>query len=171
MLPAPEVNLGPDTSLCGSTTWVLDAGNASIEYLWSTGGTTQTIIIDTIDKGYGVQYIFVETIDSSGCAGYDEILVEFVNCTGIKEQNYFELGIYPNPNNGKFYVKTDNIENGYFELKIIDLTGLPVYQNNRIQVSKSGVSFVNTGKLKDGIYLVILTDNGNDFIQKMVVKN
>jgi hypothetical protein len=171
VLPAPEVNLGPDTSLCGSTTWVLDAGNASIEYLWSTGGTTQTIIIDTIDKGYGVQYIFVETIDSSGCAGYDEILVEFVNCTGIKEQNYFELGIYPNPNNGKFYVKTDNIENGYFELKIIDLTGLPVYQNNRIQVSKSGVSFVNTGKLKDGIYLVILTDNGNDFIQKMVVKN
>ena len=81
------------------------------------------------------------------------------------------LRIYPNPNNGKFYVKTDNIENGYFELKIIDLTGLPVYQNNRIQVSKSGVSFVNTGKLKDGIYLVILTDNGNDFIQKMVVKN
>ncbi len=39
----PHVNLGSDTSLCGSNTVLLDAGNPGATYLWSTGETTQTI--------------------------------------------------------------------------------------------------------------------------------
>lgn len=171
VLYPPEVNLGPDTTLCGSAAWLLDAGNPGSIYLWSTGDTTQTIFIDTIDNGYGVQAISVETTDTLDCTGYDEILVEFVNCAGIDEQNSVEFGIYPNPNNGQFYIETTNIESRYFKLRIIDLAGTTVFQNNHIQVSKTGVSQVTSGKLKDGIYLVTLSDNGKDFIQKMVVTN
>jgi hypothetical protein len=41
-LLAPEVNLGNDTSFCG-TTYQLDAANPGSFYLWNTGETTQTI--------------------------------------------------------------------------------------------------------------------------------
>lgn len=171
VLPSPEVNLGSDTSFCGSISWVLDAGNASAQYLWSTGDTTRTIIIDTVGKGFGVQTISVETTDTLGCDGYDEILIEFVNCTGINEQNSDEIGIYPNPNNGHFYINTDNIEGNYFKLKITDIAGSAVYKNEHFQISKTGVSQINISDLKDGIYLIILSDNGREYIQKMVVKN
>lgn len=171
VFPQPEVNLGPDTSLCGSVTWMLDAGISSKEYLWSTGDTTQTIIVDTVGKGFGIQDISVETTDSLGCAGYDEILIEFVNCTGIDEQNSFEIGIYPNPNNGQFHIETNNIEGKYLKLIITDIAGAIVYKNEHIQVSEIGVSNVNAGKLKNGIYLISLSYKNKDYIQKMVVKN
>jgi hypothetical protein len=45
-LTAPVVNLGNDTSICG-TAFVLDAGNSDYTYLWSTGETTSSITITT----------------------------------------------------------------------------------------------------------------------------
>ncbi len=46
MLEAPaEVDLGSDTTLCFGNTLVLDAGHPGATYLWSTGATTQTIMV------------------------------------------------------------------------------------------------------------------------------
>ena len=41
----PFVNLGPDISVCAG--YILDAGNPGDSYLWSTGETTQTIVVNT----------------------------------------------------------------------------------------------------------------------------
>lgn len=40
------VNIGNDTSICDGTSIILDAGNAGMTYLWSTGATTQTISVN-----------------------------------------------------------------------------------------------------------------------------
>ncbi|MDC0231537.1 hypothetical protein OAK19_06180, partial [Aureispira] len=41
----PVVNLGPDSSHCGS--YLLDASNSGASFLWSTGEFSQTISVDT----------------------------------------------------------------------------------------------------------------------------
>ena len=40
----PTVNLGPDTAVCRSAGFTLDAGNPGSQFLWSTGENTQTIL-------------------------------------------------------------------------------------------------------------------------------
>ena len=40
-------NLGNDTSFCDVTSSILDAGNNYVDYLWSTGQTTQTIAVNS----------------------------------------------------------------------------------------------------------------------------
>lgn len=45
------VNLGPDTVLCGGNI-TLNAGNQGAAYLWSTGETTQTIVVSVTDTLY-----------------------------------------------------------------------------------------------------------------------
>lgn len=48
--PQPEtltVDLGGDRNLAEGETITLDAGNAGASYIWSTGETTQTIMVDT----------------------------------------------------------------------------------------------------------------------------
>jgi hypothetical protein len=45
-LSAPTIDLGSDTTICG-TDFVLDAGNPGSLYLWSTGETTQTISLSS----------------------------------------------------------------------------------------------------------------------------
>ena len=45
--PAPTVSLGADRTFCVGDSVTLNAGNAGMTYLWSTGATTQTIVAKT----------------------------------------------------------------------------------------------------------------------------
>lgn len=63
--PAPVVDLGPDTDVCGDT--VLDAGAGLDTYSWSTSATTQSITV-TQSGQYSVT-----VTDSLGCVGSDDV--------------------------------------------------------------------------------------------------
>jgi len=65
--PVPSVNLGNDIELCESYATILDAGNQGTKYLWSTGSTSQTIIVNT--SGYNS----VVVTNSLGCSNSDDI--------------------------------------------------------------------------------------------------
>ena len=70
ILPNLIVNIGNDTTICGDSTQTLDAGNNGATYLWSTGDTTQTIIVDSS----GSYSVFVNI---GSCSGNDTINIIF----------------------------------------------------------------------------------------------
>lgn len=51
----PVVNLPGDTSFCESIPLLLNAGNPGAKYLWSTGDTTQSIVIINASGNYWVE--------------------------------------------------------------------------------------------------------------------
>src|SRR5690606_11736707 len=57
----PTVNLGNDTSICMNTPLLLNAQNTGGTYVWNTGATSQTILVDSTNT-----YI-VKVIDVFGC--------------------------------------------------------------------------------------------------------
>lgn len=65
--PTPNVNLGPDTSICNSSI-LLNAGNPGSNYLWDNGAPTQTTTV-----GGGTHY--VDVTNSFGCSSSDTIVV------------------------------------------------------------------------------------------------
>ncbi|MCD4711458.1 MAG: gliding motility-associated C-terminal domain-containing protein, partial [Bacteroidales bacterium] len=67
----PEVDLGPDTSLCGDEGLVLNAGSDGIYYRWSTGEISQEITIFTGNP----EEIWVEVENEYGCLSGDTIIV------------------------------------------------------------------------------------------------
>lgn len=67
----PTVNLGPDQSVCNTTTVTLDAGNSGLSYNWSTTEDTQ-IISPTTSGNYSVT-----VTNTFGCSGTDNVLVTF----------------------------------------------------------------------------------------------
>ena len=71
----PAVSLGPDTTFCIGTS--LDAGNWGGTYLWSTGDTTQSILL-TNNTGVAINdsVIWVSVVDSLGLRGSDTIMVD-----------------------------------------------------------------------------------------------
>lgn len=68
--PLPIVNLGRDTSLCGTENITLDAGSDGVSYNWSTGQTSREI---NVYAGY--QKITANVTDEFGCVGSDEIVI------------------------------------------------------------------------------------------------
>lgn len=69
--PTPTVDLGPDTALCGVTSYVIDAGNPGCTYLWNTSASTQTITA-TVTGPYNV---IVTT--PLGCSASDAVYLTF----------------------------------------------------------------------------------------------
>lgn len=67
--PAPTVDLGNDTSVCGNNPVPLDAGNGGSTFLWNTGSTAQTIV------AAGAGTFDVQVTNSTGCIGSDTIVV------------------------------------------------------------------------------------------------
>ena len=90
----PEVDLGPDTVVCGDEGIVLDAGTNGIAYLWSTGDITQEI---TVFMGDTERY-WVEVEDLYGCMGGDTVRVR--NCSVEFYFRDIPTAITPSDGNG-----------------------------------------------------------------------
>ncbi len=67
----PVVDLGPDTSLCGTEFIMLDAGPDGLSYLWSTGEADREITAFT-----GAQTITVTVTDEYTCVSKDTIKIK-----------------------------------------------------------------------------------------------
>lgn len=65
----PVIDLGADTSICESTTLILDAGNAGAGFIWNTSDISQTISV-SVAGTYAVT-----VTDSHTCANSDSILI------------------------------------------------------------------------------------------------
>jgi hypothetical protein len=65
----PTVNLGNDVSFCEGNNVTLNAQNPGATYLWNTGATTSSIMVNTIGT------YFVAVTNSDGCTQLDTVIV------------------------------------------------------------------------------------------------
>jgi len=70
--PLPVVNLGSDTSLCGTDAMYLYAGDFA-SYRWSTGDIINPLFVD--GQRTEPETIWVEVTDFNGCTGSDTIVL------------------------------------------------------------------------------------------------
>lgn len=68
VLPAPSVNLGPDTVLCNLPNYVLNAQNPGMQYTWSTGATSQSITVTTPGT-------YIVDVSNGICSDQDTVVV------------------------------------------------------------------------------------------------
>lgn len=78
VLGDPQVFLGNDTTIIQGQTLMLDAGNPGSEYLWSTGETSQTVMVSFA----GTYWVDVTNFCGEGS---DEIVVDV--STGMSDEN------------------------------------------------------------------------------------
>ena len=87
----PNVNLGPDKTICYGTLLQLDAGNPGSGYSWSTGENTQEITVDTTG------YYYVDVNNGCGVVA-DSIYVEAIipPIDSIGDSAFYCYGSYVN---------------------------------------------------------------------------
>ena len=95
-----------------------------------------------------------------------------INCgttLGIETLNLISnnLFIYPNPNNGNFYIKNTDISNAVEEIQIYDLRGKLLVAKKIISVEEE----IQTSGLSQGLYMInFLFQDGNSLNQKIIIK-
>ena len=110
----PEVDLGPDTVVCGDEGVELDGGTDGISYLWSTGDISQVI---TVYMG-GSDEVWVEVEDAYTCIGRDTVMVN--DCSVEFYFRDMPTAITPSDGNGlnDFWV-IDKLES--FSLAVVEI--------------------------------------------------
>jgi len=143
-LPSPLINLGNDTTLRYNETVLLDAGNTGSTYIWSTGDTTQTIVVN------GQNALVWVLVNNNECIGYDSIyLDEYPRCILAVPNGFSPNG---DGQNDKLFVRGSGFDE--FELLIFNRIGELVFQSKDESIGWDG-----TYKGKDqevDVYMYIL---------------
>lgn len=95
------------TLVCRNSAVTLTATGAS-NYVWSpSAGSAVTSVVQVTPAINTDYYYSVTGTDANGCVGSSTLMVRAELCTGIAELNASgqTLSVYPNPNNGSFYLK------------------------------------------------------------------
>jgi gliding motility-associated-like protein len=166
----PEVDLGPDTVVCGDEGVELDAGTDGISYRWSTGDISQVITVYMSET----ERYWVEVENEYGCIGGDTIFVR--DCSVEFYFRDIPTAITPSDGNGlnDFWIIEKLQSFSQAEVEIFDRWGTLVWRSepgypdpwdgrhmNGAEVPMDSYHFViqlNTGSKKDvvtGIITVI----------------
>lgn len=159
LFPNPNLNLGPDTSLCLSEKPILDAGAGMRSYLWSTGSKKQQII--AFDSG---QY-WVQVIDYEGCKSVDSILIN-------KRKDLFPVDIYmpsaftPNGDDlNDFYPNSQyQVEGAEYNVKLFNRWGEKLADFNNPKLNWDGK--INGQDAPEGVYVYTITWVGCDNVRR-----
>jgi subtilisin family serine protease len=168
----PVVDLGEDAEVCISSSITLDAGNEGAAYLWSTGETTQTIEVDTtgMDENNN-RNISVVVTNENNCPAEDEIVIHFIDCSGIDENTSLSgVTIFPNPNNGRFTIQMDVQEEQEMTMEVLSITGKIVY-SEKVHVDKGRFSKTwNLQPLNNQMYYLRMSSERGTVIKKLIIK-
>ncbi len=169
----PNINLGNDTTICGDATITLNATVENAEsYLWTPGGfTTPSIVVDSSGIGYNSQEFSVLVTDNNTCSNTDDININFINCTGIKDIVGLELvSLYPNPNDGIFNFNIESTNNITVNISIYNASGKIHYNQNNIEINGIYSSRINLNDPKPGLYFISIENETGSFIKKFLIK-
>lgn len=161
------VDLGPDTTVCPWESLILDAGNPGCDYLWTTGDTTQTIVVDSATFGMGTHIIQVVVTNALDCTGSDTVSVTIDACTGLAGGFSGRLvQIYPNPSDGTFRLIVHCTGDGILDL--LNTQGQLIY-SARLEppVTQRTISLPTP---KRGIYLLRLKTDLVTVTEKVIIQ-
>jgi len=133
-----------------------------VEYLWSNGDTTQTTTIYT-SGDYSVT-----VTNEYGCKGNTNITVII---TGIDDNlnSDFKMDIYPNPNQGSFWIIINEQLQGEFRYELLDANGR-IIENNKLLLNGKLKQMVHPDYLPQGVYMLKTYFNNSINLKKVVVQ-
>ena len=155
--------LGADTTISSGSSLVLDAGPGFDSYLWSTGDTTRTIVVNATD-------VYIVDVTLGGCGGSDSITVTVIN--GIQESHSWNglINIYPNPAKEKITVQTESKKDIDAVLSICDLAGRILIQKDIQFHGGLNSQTIDLSGIAKGLYFLTLRTIENAVTMHIVVE-
>lgn len=137
---------------------------------WTDNTATGLLFTNQFEaKGLPVgTYQFTYTVGNGGICPPSSTVVSVIlqNCTSV-EENDMMFSIYPNPNNGQFFVTTNVTEVVSFE--VMDITGKIVYKSN-VTMNAGVQNEINVSDVATGMYIVKMSSERGVSTQNVIIK-
>lgn len=158
----PNVNASnSSTTICAGETATITANGAN-SYLWNNSNTSAAIVVSpTLTTSYTVT-----GTDLNGCANTATVSQNVSECTSINQMAFNNqkpvFQIFPNPNNGKFTVVSDQD----IKLSIVNELGQLI---RNINLDENNQHQIVMDEVANGVYFIFGTNNNTVVKQKIIV--
>lgn len=163
LIPGVVASLGADTAAELPFNIPLSPGPGYTSYLWSTGATTDTIVVTSADT------YWVTVSGPNGCTITDTIVVGIA--VGVNGQLSKDvISFYPNPAKDQLTIKSGMLDLDKAQIRMFDSHGGLVSDLILTQESNR-ISTIDLRSFEAGIYFVqVITDKGMRVERVSVVK-
>lgn len=150
----------------GDLIWIGTFGGDKLDQVQSVHLDNSTNLVLTGLFQEVVDFDLSQEINNSEAVGSSDIFIqkltldELVGITNIKPS---KITLYPNPNNGKFYLEFQEIFS--LNIKIIDSMGKNVYQNYGYNSTEQ----IDLSNLSNGLYYLRMIINNNEIQSKVII--
>jgi len=153
----------------------IPVGGSANEYQWFRdgveidGATSDNLVVASVSTAdIGTYYLRITNPAVPLLTLYsDDILVDII--TGIRDEslnNAFK--IYPVPVRDQLNIETGDMPAGEYDLRIIDLSGKTMYNEQLLINNSKEVQQLDVNTLPSGIYMVMMHYADGVFVQKVV---
>jgi len=125
-------------------------------------------------------YYYIKAKDVNGKTAYHALMGQadphfFIigTSSGIQENNFnpeISFFTYPNPSKGSFILFTKSNYTGNASVKIFNVTGSLVYNENFEMVNGNSMKSINAGNLSQGIYMMEVRTKSNVLTKQLVIQ-
>ena len=105
----------------------------------------------------------------NGCDATATQTIEVVYAVGLDNQNFLkDMHLFPNPNNGTFHLTFDLLQNIDVSVKVTNVAGQTVWEENQGELSGSFNKTISLEKAASGVYFVEIRAKDTFYRLKMV---
>jgi hypothetical protein len=108
-------------------------------------------------------------VSVNGCMS-DTSNHEYILMTGIAQHHATSFTIYPNPNDGQFNVSFEANAATSYTISIFNNLGVKIYEEANIEGNGSFVKAIDLRPVPDGIYNVVLRNDSDQSVKKIIIK-
>jgi PKD repeat protein len=180
---APLKPTGPDTAdvnVSLTDAYTTEAVNGATSYVWNLtpveagtiSGDSYTGTVTWNADFRGVAMVTVRGF-SGDCEGFisdpKEVIVR--STLAINENEGIGLTVYPNPTAGKVNVTMNTNGNMNVSLKVYNVLGTIVFENDNLTVNGKLAKTIDLTSLPKGIYHLKVEGNGKSVVKKIVINH
>ena len=159
-------NLFPDNHIqIDNSTYKVNPVFDADSYKWSTGETTKTIEINSANYMADKEYQVSLEMNFRGYLFQDTLYFTFKNGTGIENPSESRIWLLNNTVKDQLNIRFD--ESGTYQLRIFDLTGILLFQEN-IKVTDQQTLHYNISNINTGIYILNITGKSKNYTSRFI---
>ncbi len=181
LLPRPTLGniTGNITPVRGEANNFNVTAESGLTYIWSVASGKGTILSGNNTASITARFNVVDTAtllvisrNSASCLSTaSSMVVNVTPAVGLNEELAIRnLSIYPIPAKTVINLKLEGLENGHAEVRLINMLG-QVVQNQNINLSKGiNTHTINVQELNKGVYLLEIQHSKNRLVKRIVVE-
>ena len=138
-------------------------GSVGNSFSWDFGdGNSSSVSNPSYQYNNTGVYDVILEVTNGSCTNSDSLEIN-VGLNGLSESIDNNISIYPNPNNGLFYINFNQLDYSNVRVEIINNLGQTIYQIKTVELTNE----VNLKSYSKGIYYVKINIGGNSYYKKI----